>query len=70
VEFRLKTDFIELDNLLKTMGFAVNGTQAREQIQSSQIKVNGAVENRIRRKLRLGDTVEFKTEKIEIIKNE
>ena len=70
MEFRLKTDFIELDNLLKTMGFAVNGTQAREQIQSSQIKVNGAVENRIRRKLRLGDTVEFKTEKIEIIKNE
>ncbi|MCX5700156.1 MAG: RNA-binding S4 domain-containing protein [Candidatus Omnitrophica bacterium] len=68
MEFQLKADFIELDNLLKNMKLVANGAEAREHIQAARVKVNGEVESRIRRKLRLGDTVEFKAEQIKIVK--
>ena len=70
MEFQLKADFIELDNLLKMAKLAANGAHAREQIQSAQVKVNGKVESRIRRKLRLGDIIELNTEQIKIVKTE
>ncbi|MFA6357278.1 MAG: RNA-binding S4 domain-containing protein [Candidatus Omnitrophota bacterium] len=67
MEFRLEGDFIELDNLLKAARFASSGAEAKLQIQKGKIKVNGVVESRIRRKLRLGDAVEFGDENIKVI---
>ncbi len=67
MDFQLKAEFIELDNLLKTMDLAASGAQARQHILEGSIKVNGQVEKRIRRKLRLGDSVEFGGQKIDII---
>ena len=68
MEFQLKADFIELDNLLKTTKLVANGLEARGHIQAAQVKVNGEVESRIRRKLRAGDIVEFGAEQIKIVK--
>lgn len=68
MDFKLKSEFIELDNLLKVLELVANGAQAKENILSGEVKVNGQVENRIRRKLRLDDTVEFRQQQISIVK--
>jgi len=68
MDFRLKSEFIELDNLLKVLELAANGPEAREIILSGAIKVNEQIETRIRRKLRWGDTVEFRQQRISITK--
>ena len=67
MEFKLKSEFVELDNMLKSLQLVSNGAEAKQQIQAGLVKVNGEVESRIRRKLRLGDTVEFKSEQIKIL---
>jgi ribosome-associated protein len=67
MDFQLKFEFIELDNLLKTMKFAASGVEARQYILAGSIKINGQVETRIRRKLRLGDSVEFGKHQINIV---
>ena len=69
MDFQLKSEFIELDNLLKVLELVVNGSEARQIIQLGEVKVNGQVENRIRRKLRSGDSVEFRQQRISILKN-
>lgn len=66
MEFKLKTEFIELDNLLKALELVANGAEAKLQIQAGLVKVNGIVESRVRRKLRWGDLVEFGESKVVI----
>jgi ribosome-associated protein len=68
MDFQLKFEFIELDNLLKVLELVLSGSEARQSILSGEVKINGQVENRIRRKLRLGDSVEFRQQQISIIK--
>ena len=68
MEFKLKFEFIELDNLLKVLELVASGAEAKQNIQAGEVKVNGQVENRIRRKLRSGDSVEFQQQLISIVK--
>ena len=68
MNFKLKSELIELDNLLKVLELAANGAQAKQSIQSGAVKVNGQIESRIRCKLRLGDSVEFSKQHITIVK--
>jgi ribosome-associated protein len=49
---------IRLDQLLKLRGAAESGGQAKAMVQGGMVKVNGEVETRRGRKLRVGDTVE------------
>ena len=67
MDFKLKTEFIELDNLLKVTELAASAAQARQYILAGSLKVNGEVETRIRRKLRAGDSVEFGGHVISIV---
>ncbi len=67
MEFKLKSEFIELDNMLKVLELVAGGAEARQQIQAGLVKVNGEVESRIRRKLHLGDYVEFGGQKIDVV---
>jgi len=67
MDFKLKFEFIELDNLLKVMNLVASGVEARQHILAGSIKINGQVETRIRRKLRSGDSVEFGKHQISII---
>ncbi len=50
---------IRLDQFLKFTGLAATGGMAKMLIQDGQVRVNGAVETRRRRKLRVGDVVEL-----------
>ena len=49
---------LRLDHFLKTMGVSETGGQAKLKIQNGEVKVNGEVETRRRRKLVLTDVVE------------
>ena len=50
---------LRLDHFLKTMGMSETGGQAKLRIQNGEVKVNGAVETRRRRKLQPADVVEL-----------
>lgn len=67
MELGLKTEFIELDNLLKALNLVASGAEAKQHIQAGSVKVNGEVEGRIRRKLRPGDIVEFGGKQIKVV---
>jgi ribosome-associated protein len=67
MDFQLKLEFIELDNLLKATKLAASGAEAKRHILAGLIKINGQVETRVRRKLRLGDFVEFGEHQISIV---
>ena len=68
MDFQLVSfEFIELDNLLKATDLVASGAEARQHILAGSVKVNGQVETRIRRKLRLGDSVEFGKHQISIV---
>jgi ribosome-associated protein len=55
--FVLRGDHITLDALLKATGMASSGGEAKSQIVSGGVQVNGSVETRRGRKLRAGDVV-------------
>jgi len=67
MDFQLKAEFIELDNLLKVMELVSNGAEAKQRIQAGSIRINGEVETRVRRKLRSGDRVQFGDQQIAIV---
>jgi len=53
----ITTDYIQLQSLLKMMGIAETGGQAKEMVQAGIIRVNGEVCTARGKKLRSGDTV-------------
>jgi ribosome-associated protein len=52
--FTLKTEFIALNKLLKSLGWAETGGHAHELIDSGAVTVDGALETQRRKKIRLG----------------
>ncbi len=48
-----------LDQFLKLQGAVSTGGEAKLMIQSGEVKLNGRVETRRRKKLQVGDTVEI-----------
>lgn len=66
-EFQLKSEYIELIKLLKTLGISQTGGHAKLIVEDGEVKVNGKTESRKRAKLRVGDIVEVMDEKINII---
>ena len=50
---------LRLDHFLKISAVSDTGGQAKLLIQSGEVRVNGEVETRRRRKLKVGDVVEF-----------
>ena len=67
MDFKLKTEFVELDNMLKALNLVAGGAEARQCIRLGSLKVNGQAETRVRRKLRAGDSVEFGPRQISIV---
>lgn len=58
-EPHLPVEPLRLDQFLKLQGLVGTGGQAKLLIQGGEVKVNGLVEERRRRKLKPGDTIEF-----------
>ena len=57
VTFELRGDFIPLNALIKATGLAGSGGAAKGLVTEGEVRVNGEVETRRRRKLRAGDRV-------------
>ena len=64
----LREDFIKLGQALKAAGLVEDGVEAKIEIQSGNVKVNGEVDDRRGRKLYDGDVVSFKGQEIKITK--
>lgn len=56
--FTIKGEYIELIQLLKVLGIAETGGQAKGIVEEGHVKLNGLPEDRKRAKLRPGDKVE------------
>jgi len=57
---------VELYKILKFEGLVTTGGEAKLLIGDGQVKVNGEIETRRRRKIVTGDTIEFAGESLEI----
>ncbi len=57
--FQIKGEYIQLNQLVKAMGWCKNGAQANAFIDDGLVKVNDVVERRKRNKLVIGTKVEF-----------
>lgn len=64
--FKIKGDHIQLNQLIKAMGWCENGGDANALIEAGQVKVNGEVEFRKRNKLVPGTKIEFNGNKVVI----
>ena len=59
IAFTLRTEIIDLLQLLKATGLCATGGEAKWAVEEERVLVNGEVEFRKRRKLKAGDVVEL-----------
>jgi ribosome-associated protein len=57
--FKIKGGFIQLNQLLKALGWCENGADANMAIDKGRVKVNNTVEQRKRNKIMPGFKVEY-----------
>ena len=71
IEFQLHTEYIDLLQLLKAISIVMSGGEAKMLVDDGYVTVNGEIEHRRRRKLRVGDVVIFDEQiQISLIKSE
>jgi ribosome-associated protein len=68
IEFNLKTDYIELNRLLKATGIIQSGGEIGSLLELHAVKVNDEIEKRKRRKIRPGDTVNVASKTVSVLK--
>jgi ribosome-associated protein len=66
-QFAIHTEYIQLNQLLKLLGWVESGADANEAITAGEVQVNNAVELRKRNKIYPGMRVTFDHQEIEII---
>ncbi len=67
-EFKIEGgEFIALCDLLKVCDLTENGGEAKHVIGEGQVTVDGAVETRKRCKIRPGQVVEYRGQKIKVL---
>lgn len=66
-QVKLREEYVELNKLLKFENLVGSGGEAKQAIAAGMVKVDGAVETRVRRKLVAGDRVEFAGVALEIL---
>ena len=57
---------LRLDHALKLAGVVPTGGAAKQRIQAGDVRVNGQVETRRKRRVRVGDVIELDGEAFEI----
>ncbi|HVV55754.1 MAG TPA: RNA-binding S4 domain-containing protein [Mucilaginibacter sp.] len=67
IEFKLEGDFIPMIQLLKATGLADTGGEAQVVVLEGKVKYNGTVDYRKRLKVKKGDVIEFRGNKIKVI---
>ena len=66
-QFAVHGDYIQLDQLLKALGWCDSGGAAHAAIADGQVRVDGAVDTRKRAKLRPGQAVSFAGEIVTLL---
>jgi ribosome-associated protein len=66
LEFKLEGEFIPMIQLLKAANLVQSGGEAQIVVEAGLVKYNGEVDLRKRLKVRRGDIVEFKAQKIKV----
>jgi ribosome-associated protein len=64
--FKIKGEYIQLNQLIKAMGWCENGAEANTLIDEGLVKVNGITEHRKRNKLVPGNKIEFNNQTVTI----
>lgn len=66
LDFSVRGEHIQLDQLLKATGLCSSGGQAHAVIEAGEVRVDGLVETRKRAKLRPGQNVVFAGETVKL----
>ena len=66
-ELALRGEYITLDALLKATGLASSGGEAKVLIADGAVRVNGEVDTRRGRKLRVGDRVQLGAVLVQVV---
>lgn len=67
MNFKLKTENIKLGQLIKAVGLVESGVEAKIEVQSGNVKLNGSVCTERGKKIVVGDVVEFNGKRVEVI---
>ena len=67
MEFKVNGDYIPMIQLLKATNLVSTGGEAQIVVDEGEVKYNGKVDYRKRLKVKPGDVVEFRGEKIKVI---
>lgn len=67
IEFAVRGDYIQLDQLLKATGMVDSGGAAHAAVEEGRVRVDGALESRKRAKLRPGQRVRFGAQEIVLV---
>ncbi|MEI6286565.1 MAG: RNA-binding S4 domain-containing protein [Bacillota bacterium] len=59
MDFELRSEFIQLDKLLKLSGVADSGGMAHALVKDGNVMLNGDIITEKRRKIHIGDVVSF-----------
>jgi ribosome-associated protein len=66
-DFRLEGEYIELNILLKLLALAPSGGAAKAMVAAGEVMVDGEVETRKTRKLRVGQVVTVGADEIRVV---
>ncbi|MDQ8182512.1 RNA-binding S4 domain-containing protein [Pelagicoccus sp. SDUM812005] len=66
-EVALRGEFVELNKLLKFENVVMSGGEAKQLISSGLVRVDGEVEERVRRKLVAGNRVQVADLEIQVV---
>ncbi|WP_179414852.1 RNA-binding S4 domain-containing protein [Mucilaginibacter sp. E4BP6] len=67
IEFKVTGDYIPLIQLLKAAGLVQTGGEAQIVVTEGEVKYNGQIDYRKRLKVKKGDVIEFRNNKIVVI---
>jgi ribosome-associated protein len=67
IEFKVTGDYIPLIQLLKAANLVQTGGEAQIVVTEGEVKYNGQVDYRKRLKVKAGDVIEFRNNKIVVI---
>ena len=67
IEFKVNGEYIQMIQLLKATGLVSTGGEAQIVVDEGEVKHNGEVDYRKRLKVKQGDVVEFRGNKIKVI---
>ena len=67
IEFKITGDYIPLIQLLKAANLVQTGGEAQIVVTEGEVKYNGQVDYRKRLKVKKGDVIEFRNNKIVVI---